>query len=272
MRSLARYFNKWHIKINAEKTQFLFVPFSGHKKRLPSPGCSVRIEGLTIARSDVIKYLGILYDKKFNFIAQASAAKQKTERASRALFPLYASSDMIRKHKLALIRQVLLPILTYALPAWHTISASQKKGGQSDTPKGRQSRPQTAVQNADQRAVRQSAKHTTHRRAIRGRPAGIRGASVCKFGQPRDAARVDPLSIIERPRRTHSITLTHTHHVATAAATDALPCSPSNCLQQYLFIHPYSPCFQIFQFTLHCINFHVSLQHINLIIPVKSFI
>lgn len=59
-----KYFSKWKIKINNDKTQAIIFPFNKSPNRIPS--IPLIIHNSTIEIKNSVKYLGVTYDKKTN--------------------------------------------------------------------------------------------------------------------------------------------------------------------------------------------------------------
>ena len=60
--SASKYFTKWKIKINEEKSQAILFPYNKSPKRIPS--LKLFLQGTEIVFSKSIKYLGITLDEK----------------------------------------------------------------------------------------------------------------------------------------------------------------------------------------------------------------
>lgn len=125
---LVAFYRRWHISVNASKTQFLFVPFSRAKRRMPKPNCQLLIDGHPIQPAKDVKYLGVWYSKNLLFNTHANEAKRRAAAVSRSLHPMVAGRHLATHHRKKLVKQVLLPSVLYAMPAWSTLSKTSAIG------------------------------------------------------------------------------------------------------------------------------------------------
>lgn len=114
-----KYFNKWKIKINQDKTQATIFPFNKSPKRIPRT--SLNIQGSEIPLLDSVKYLGVIFDKKLTFKQHVLQSCDKALKCGRALYPLLnRKSKLNQKNKLLLYKMCIRPILTYGCQVWST--------------------------------------------------------------------------------------------------------------------------------------------------------
>ena len=114
-----KYFKKWKIKINQDKTQATIFPFNKSPKRVPQT--TLNIQGSQIPLLDTIKYLGVIFDKNLSFKQHVLQASDKALKCGRALFPLLnRKSKLNRKNKLLLYKMCIRPIMTYGCQVWST--------------------------------------------------------------------------------------------------------------------------------------------------------
>ena len=107
-----KYFLKWKIKINQEKTQAIIFPFNKFPKRIPS--LPLKVCDTTIEIRDSIKYLGAHLNKKLTLKNHVDHVVEKAIKCGRALFPLLNRKSILkRQNKLLLYRMCLRPIMTY---------------------------------------------------------------------------------------------------------------------------------------------------------------
>lgn len=117
-----KYFDKWKIKINQEKTQAIIFPFNKSPKRIPSN--TLTINGTTIPLQDSIKYLGLVLDKKLTFKHHILQTCDKALKCGRALLPLLnRKSQLNGNNKLLLYKMCIRPIMTYGCQVWFPRSA-----------------------------------------------------------------------------------------------------------------------------------------------------
>lgn len=117
------WFEQWKITVNAEKTSaILFSNKIIHINR-------IRMNGKLIDWTNHIKYLGVYIDRKLNFSRHVRSTINKAKGIKHALFPLINSkSPLPLRTKLYVYKLYILPLITYASPAWlSNISASNLK-------------------------------------------------------------------------------------------------------------------------------------------------
>lgn len=123
LKHIEKYFNKWKIKINREKTQAIIFPFNKSPKRVPN--IPLQIQGNSIEIKKSIKYLGIILDSKLTFKEHVHQVCEKAIRCGRALFPLLnRKSKLNLKNKLLLYNMCIRPIMTYGCQAWYRKTAA----------------------------------------------------------------------------------------------------------------------------------------------------
>ncbi|KAI8126988.1 putative RNA-directed DNA polymerase from transposon X-element [Lucilia cuprina] len=114
-----KYFHKWRIKINPNKTQAIIFPYNKSPKRIPRRQISIGNEHIPI--DNCVKYLGVILDKKLIFREHIEQACQKAIKAIRSLWPLLNKHSYLNaKNKNLLYKSIIRPILTYASPVWYT--------------------------------------------------------------------------------------------------------------------------------------------------------
>lgn len=112
---LGKYYKRWKIKINTDKTQAIY--FSKRRtKELPTD--PLNIFGKEIEWSPAVKYLGVILDKKLVLNQHINYAVEKVNKVIKILSPMLSrKSRFSTPNKLLLYKQVLRPILSYACPA-----------------------------------------------------------------------------------------------------------------------------------------------------------
>ena len=124
--SAVKYFSKWKIQINREKSQAILFPYNKSPKRIPSK--KLIIQGTEIEFAKTIKYLGITLDQKLNFKEHIASACLKANRCGRSLYPiLNRKSKLNFKNKLLLFKMCIRPILTYGCQIWYGCAKTHLK-------------------------------------------------------------------------------------------------------------------------------------------------
>lgn len=111
---IIRYYTKWKIKTNDDKTTM--IAFTRRKtKQLPPD--FIKIGATNVIFSDEIKYLGITIDKRLTFTPHINNTISKVDKVIRLLYPFIARKSLIDvKLKVHIFKTYLRPIMTYAIP------------------------------------------------------------------------------------------------------------------------------------------------------------
>lgn len=116
---LKNYFDKWQIKVNATKTNTIYFAKRNKKERTDP----LTYDGQDITEVPVAKYLGVHLDSKLLFGPHIKHINKKAKSVFAILYPLLRyDSRLGYKLKLMLYKCYILPILTYAAPAWSSVS------------------------------------------------------------------------------------------------------------------------------------------------------
>lgn len=122
IKHVEKYFKKWKIKINHEKTQAIIFPYNKSPKRVPS--IPLQFLGNVIELKSSIKYLGVTLDSKLTFGEHIRNSCEKATNCGRALFPLLNRKSKLNQiNKCLLYRMCIKPIMTYACQVWFTKTA-----------------------------------------------------------------------------------------------------------------------------------------------------
>lgn len=114
-----KYFNKWKIKINLEKTEL--IVFSHKKETVPS----IKIENITVEPKKNVKYLGVILDEKLTFTPHINKTVAKGKASQALLYNLLnRKSPMSTKNKTLLYKAIVKPVLLYACPIWSSTCKS----------------------------------------------------------------------------------------------------------------------------------------------------
>lgn len=122
LKTAQKYFVKWKIKVNNDKTQAIIFPFNKSPKRVPT--LTLRFEGSTIPLKDDIKYLGMILDKKLTFKKHIETVCNKAIKCGCALYPILSRRSTLNlKNKILLYKMCIRPIITYGCQVWFNRSA-----------------------------------------------------------------------------------------------------------------------------------------------------
>lgn len=115
---LEKFYNRWKIKANPEKTQVLHCT-----NRIFTNVQKLSFYNTPIEENKVMKYLGIHLDKKLLFGQHIKEVIKKTNAVFGLLYPLLKyTCPLDIKTKITLYKTVLFPIFMYASPVWSRIS------------------------------------------------------------------------------------------------------------------------------------------------------
>lgn len=121
-----KYFSKWKIRLNEDKTQAIIFPFNKSPKR--NPTITLSVHGTEIPVQNSVKYLGITLDKKITFKEHIYNICEKAIKCGRSLYPLlHKKSTLNYKNKMLLYKMCIRPILTYGSQVWYSKAANTHK-------------------------------------------------------------------------------------------------------------------------------------------------
>ncbi|KAL4143386.1 hypothetical protein QTP88_005723 [Uroleucon formosanum] len=105
---------KWKIVLNPTKSTAVIFSL-----RRPTNYNSLKINGHNIPWSQNIKYLGVILDKKLTWNPHISSKVQQGYQRLKILYPLInRQTSMSWKCSILLYKQIIRPLLLYAVPVW----------------------------------------------------------------------------------------------------------------------------------------------------------
>lgn len=119
---IEKYAEKWRMKLNPTKTQFIILSKRNCEIKLPIP---LKMDGKEIPLSRSVKYLGISFDQRLTFVGHAKKNIQNAFAAMRSLFPLLVKPSLSLKNKRLLYITIIRPILLYGAPMLLNLSKVQ---------------------------------------------------------------------------------------------------------------------------------------------------
>ncbi|KAI5692616.1 hypothetical protein M8J75_000825 [Diaphorina citri] len=123
---LEPYYKKWRIKINADKTEAITI---SHKNipKIMNGRREITFQGKNLNWKNEVKYLGCYIDKKLTWNKHITYATAKARTGIGLLYNLINKrSKLDTKLKLLLYKVMIIPVLTYATPAWLSAPKSYK--------------------------------------------------------------------------------------------------------------------------------------------------
>jgi hypothetical protein len=122
---LKKYYKRWKIKINKDKTQAIYFT---RRRSKELPNGPINIFGENIEWSKEVKYLGVILDKTLTLGQHIQQAVEKVGKAVRILYPLLnRKSGLNQTNKLLVYKQILRPMLLYACPLFQNIAKTHIK-------------------------------------------------------------------------------------------------------------------------------------------------
>lgn len=118
------WLEKWKIKLNSDKTTTIIFRPNPSTKNLPN----ITLLNNTIQFQKTARYLGVILDNRLTFNKHIDYITQKARAARAILYPvLNKRSPIPLTTKLLLYKVYVLPILTYAFPAWGALASPRSK-------------------------------------------------------------------------------------------------------------------------------------------------
>ena len=119
LNKINKFCNKWKIKLNENKTEGIMFTV----RRQPLPQKTLSLGGCPVVWQSKVKYLGVTMDKGLRWGPHLEAARCRGLAAMAALSPIFRRrGDLSVANKLLLYKSMIRPILTYAAPAWNSVS------------------------------------------------------------------------------------------------------------------------------------------------------
>ena len=114
LNEIQKWGEKWKIKLNPQKsTAVLFT-----NRRPKTPG-NLKLYGNSIPWSPNIKYLGVILDSKLTWNPHITSKLQQGYQRLKVLYPLINRQTALSwRCSLMLYKQILRPLLLYAVPVW----------------------------------------------------------------------------------------------------------------------------------------------------------
>lgn len=126
LEKLARYFDKWKIALNADKTQAIY--FTRKRKPYYIPQRNVIFLGKEIQWESKVKYLGIIIDPKMKFKNHVQHTIGKVNTATRILYPfINRNSALSLENKMLVFKLIFQAMIFYAAPMWATSASCHIK-------------------------------------------------------------------------------------------------------------------------------------------------
>lgn len=116
--TVEKYFSKWNIRLNGEKTQAIY--FTRKRKDCFIPQRKIRSGNNELLWEEKVKYLGVILDTRITFKHHVSYIVDKFKRSIRILYPfINRKSQLSLGNKLIIFKVIFQSILLYAAPVWN---------------------------------------------------------------------------------------------------------------------------------------------------------
>lgn len=114
MYMLEKYFKKWKLTINTEKTEVINFTKKFTNNVIYTP---IKINGIPTHTKNCVKYLGMHLDQRLTYEHHINAVLKKAYGIMKSIFPLVVGKTTTNTRML-LYKAIIRPTLTYAAPAW----------------------------------------------------------------------------------------------------------------------------------------------------------
>lgn len=125
--NLLQYYHKWKIKVNTDKivATALTGTQCNHPLRYISK-LTLKLNNEPIPIKDTMKYLGIHFTRRMNFVKHVTSTIGKvTAKTHQLRNALRRNNQLDRNIKLLCYKQLIRPIISYGFPIWSSISSHQ---------------------------------------------------------------------------------------------------------------------------------------------------
>jgi len=122
LNDLQRWLSEWRIAINVSKSTAIIFARAG--RRFIQPG-SVTLFGEPIEWVDTTRYLGVTLDTRLTWSPYIDQIRKRTAQRMGILGPLLSrKSDISVRNGVLIYKQLILPLMDYACPAWRSAARS----------------------------------------------------------------------------------------------------------------------------------------------------
>lgn len=124
---LSEFNCKWKLKVNSSKSESMVFSTRRYSASRRNSEQIIKYNNEEIKFSKSVKYLGLHLVRKLNFSNHTKERVRLAQKAIGLLYPaLKVNSGLNSTNKIRLYSSYIRPILTYAAPAWMTMSESNK--------------------------------------------------------------------------------------------------------------------------------------------------
>ena len=112
---LAEFFDRWKLKVNAQKTDLIIFSRKQKKEKIPD----FRLQNQPVEIKTNVKYLGVILNTKLNYHAHVENTKKNVHKIIGVLFCLIRrNSSLSIRNKIIIYNMIIKAAMLYALPVW----------------------------------------------------------------------------------------------------------------------------------------------------------
>lgn len=123
--AVIKFYRKWKIKINTEKTVLMF-----HTKRRTRqlPPDSIVLDNVIVPRSNSVKYLGFHLDNRLTIKDHVGKTLLKADNICKAMYPYVRRQNMLtKKVKVKIYKTYIRPALLYGAPLLASVAKCHRR-------------------------------------------------------------------------------------------------------------------------------------------------
>lgn len=114
LKQLQKWTNQWKIKINAEKTEAIHFT----NKKILGNKPALKWKNTRIEWKNNVKYLGLTFNNKMSWKPHWTIKKTQANTIYHKIAPLCNNKTVHPKIKKMVLKQIIIPTITYAAPVW----------------------------------------------------------------------------------------------------------------------------------------------------------
>lgn len=117
---LQRYYQKWKIRVNVEKSEALFIQRSNRVSAINDSFYSLEMDGTKIPYKKSVRFLGYYVQPNLKHNEHVNRMLLKARIGLHKLYPIMNANNGISQDvKVKVYLTILRPVLTYAVAVWH---------------------------------------------------------------------------------------------------------------------------------------------------------
>lgn len=122
LKDVYNFLTKWKLKMNVNKCES--ISFVGHYKDLTKKirkealECRFTLNGISLAKSKEVKYLGVVLSQSLQFVNHVKHILKKVNAAQALLYNIFKNKFIDKTVKIIMYKQLIRPLFMYASPCW----------------------------------------------------------------------------------------------------------------------------------------------------------